>query len=58
MTNSQNLVSALCKEAERIEEDSIHSAKGHFNTAAIWNRRHYWLGVPATLFCALVSVVS
>lgn len=55
MTDSSNLISALCKEAERIEEDSIHSAKGHFNTAVIWNRRHYWLGVPATAFGALAG---
>lgn len=55
MKDSESLVSALCKEAERIEEDSIHSAKGQFNTAAIWNRRHYWLGVPATAFGALAG---
>jgi hypothetical protein len=55
MKDSNNLIAALCKEAERIEEDSIHSAKGHFNTAVIWNRRHYWLGVPATAFGALAG---
>ncbi len=55
MKDSDDLISALRKEAERIDEDSIHSAKGHFNTAAIWNRRHYWLGVPATLFGALAG---
>jgi len=56
LTDSENLALALCKEAERIEEDSVHSAKGHFNTAAIWNRRHYFLGVPATALGALAGV--
>jgi hypothetical protein len=55
MTDSNNLISALCKEAERIEEDSIHSAKGHFNAADIWRRRHYWLGIPATILGALAG---
>jgi hypothetical protein len=43
---------ALKREARRVEEDSIHSAKGHFNAADIWRRRHYWIGVPATIFGA------
>lgn len=46
---AQKLRVALSKEAGRIEEDSIHSAKGHFNAADSWRNRHYWLGVPATM---------
>lgn len=53
--SSENLILALRKEAERIEEDSIHSAKGHFNAADAWRCRHYWLGIPATIFGALVA---
>lgn len=53
--NSENLVLALRKEADRIEEDSIHSAKGHFNAAGIWKRRHYHLGIPATILGALAG---
>lgn len=55
MKDSESFGPALYKEAERIEEDSIHSAKGHFNTANIWRRRHYWLGVPATILGALAG---
>lgn len=31
MTDNAIMIQALTREAERIEEDSIHSAKGHFN---------------------------
>ena len=55
MTDSNNLTLALSKEAERIEEDSIHSAKGHFNASDIWRCRHYWLGIPATILGALAG---
>jgi hypothetical protein len=46
------LTVALSKEASRIEEDTQHSAKSHFNACETWSRRHYWLGVPATLAAA------
>jgi hypothetical protein len=52
MQNINDLNEAIGKEARRIEEDSIHSAKSHFNAADIWNKRHYWFGVPATMFGA------
>lgn len=55
MTDWETLIDAMRKEAQRIEEDSIHSAKGHFNTATIWNRRHYCLGGPATVLGALAG---
>lgn len=50
--NSSSLAQALCNEAARIEEDTQHSAKSHFNACDTWSRRHYWLGVPATLAAA------
>lgn len=55
MAESKAITDALRKEAERIEEDTIHSAKGHFNAADTWRRRHYWLGIPATIFGALAG---
>lgn len=45
MQNMNNLLETPSKEARRIEEDSIHSAKSHFNAVDIWNKRHYWLGI-------------
>lgn len=46
------LTEALGNEASRIEEDTQHSAKSHFNAGETWSRRHYWLGIPATLAAA------
>lgn len=49
---------ALEREAKRVEEDSIHSAKGHFNAADIWRIRHYWIGVPATILGAAAGAAA
>ncbi len=48
----KDLATAIQKEALRIEEDSWYSAKSHFNTADLWGKLHYWLGVPATMVTA------
>lgn len=48
-------VAALCREAERLEEDAIYSSKGHFNAEDTWVRRNYWLGVPATVLGAIAG---
>lgn len=55
MSNDLDIKDAIRGEAERIEEDSIHSAKAHFNAGVTWRHRHYWLGVPATIFGALAG---
>jgi len=52
MADNSKLISALTRECERIEEDSIHSAKGHFNAGDTWRRRHFWIGIPATVLGA------
>lgn len=43
----------LIKEAKRIEEDALYSAKGHFNNSSSWTTVHYWLGVPSAVASAL-----
>ncbi len=44
------------KEASRIEEDSIHSAKGHYNTADRWQHVHLWIGIPNAILAAVAGV--
>ncbi|MDI1247252.1 MAG: SLATT domain-containing protein [Lacunisphaera sp.] len=44
-------------EASRIEEDSLYSAKGHWEAAKPWEHRHLWLGIPTTI-CAAAAGVS
>jgi hypothetical protein len=55
MSNYSALQNELIAEADRIMEDGIHSAKGHFNASTIWNRRHYWIGIPAALMGVLAG---
>jgi len=48
-------ISALKREAQRIEEDATYSSKGHFNAEDRWLRRNYWLGVPSTLLSVIAG---
>lgn len=48
-----DLIAKLVTEAQRIEEDVEHSAKGHYNAAARWARYHLWLGLPSAAIAAL-----
>lgn len=45
----------LVKEARRIEEDSLYSAKGHFVAANFWTNFHLWIGVPTAILAALAG---
>ena len=51
----QSKISALCREAERLEEDALYSSKGHFNAEDTWVRRNYWLGMPTTALGAIAG---
>lgn len=44
------------KECLRIEEDAIHSAKGHYNASNSFKNVHYWIGVPTVIFSAWAGV--
>ena len=48
-----DLLTKLVTEAQRVEEDAEHSAKGHYNAAARWARYHLWLGLPSAVIAAL-----
>lgn len=52
MKNETSTLDALEKEAKRIEEDSQHSAKGHFFAARRWTRLRLWIGVPSAVLAA------
>lgn len=47
-----DLLHKITAEARRIEEDTEHSAKGHFNASDRWGRYHLWLGIPAAVLAA------
>lgn len=53
-----DLVTKLADEARRVEEDTEHSFKGHYNAAARWGRYHLWLGLPAALLAAVAGAAA
>lgn len=55
VTANQGKISALRREAERLEEDALYSSKGHFNAEDTWVGRNYWLGIPATTLGAIAG---
>lgn len=52
------LISRLAVEAQRIEEDTEHSFKGHYNAAARWARYHLWIGLPSALLAAISGAAA
>ena len=52
------LISKLAEEALRVEEDTEHSFKGHYNAAARWARYHLWIGLPSALLAAVAGAAA
>lgn len=50
------LPEAIAKESARIEEDTLHSYKGHFNAGALWSKVHIILGLPAAILAAWAGI--
>lgn len=50
-----DLLVKLIAEAHRIEEDTEHSAKGHFNAAYRWGRYHLAIGLPSAVLAAIAG---
>lgn len=53
-----NIKIQIEKEASRIEEDAVYSSKSHFNAGTCWTRRHFILGVIATLASATAGITG
>lgn len=45
----------IVKEAKRLEESTLHSAKGHFEAARFWTNFHLWIGIPMVLASAIAG---
>jgi len=45
----------ILKEARRIEEDTLYSAKGQFVAANFWTNFHLWIGVPTAILAAIAG---
>lgn len=48
----------LAEEAKRVEEDSEHSFKGHYNAASRWASYHLWIGLPSALVAASAGAAA
>lgn len=48
-------MAAFVREAKRVEEDSLYSAKSHFEAGRRWSRVHLWLGLPAAALSAIAG---
>ena len=56
MESVPSIQAALEREAQRVEEDALYSAKGHFEAARRWNQVHFWIGLPAAVMSAGAGV--
>lgn len=52
----QTIKKAIADETNRIEEDALHSMKGHFNAGSRWERAHLVLGVPSVILAASAGI--
>ena len=48
-------VDPIIREARRVEEDVLYSAKRHFEAAREWNAYHLSIGIPLTVVAALTA---
>ncbi len=52
------LVQEIVKEAKRIEESTLFSAKGHFAAAESWSRLHLVVGVPNAVLAGVAGAIA
>ena len=43
----------IIKELSKMEEDCIYTSKNHFNSASIWSKIHYIIGLPLVIISAI-----
>jgi hypothetical protein len=54
--SSAELAQSLGQECSRLEEDTLYSARGHFEAARTWGRVHLTIGLPTALLAAVAGV--
>lgn len=52
----RDLLKELEREAERINEDTDYSSKGHFEASSTWQKVNLWIGIPNVVFAAVAGV--
>ncbi|MBL4583622.1 MAG: SLATT domain-containing protein [Pseudomonadales bacterium] len=56
MVDKSKIVDAVIAETYRIEEDALHSMKGHFNAGSLWSKAHLLLGLPSAVLAAWAGI--
>lgn len=56
MNRSENPRDAIAREARRIEEDCLYSAKAHFIAARTWTNVHLIIGIPSAVLAGGAGV--
>jgi hypothetical protein len=54
----QTKISALCREAEQLEEEALYSSKGHLNAEDTQVRRNYWLSKSTSTGFSIISSLA
>lgn len=49
---------ALTRESHRIEEDTLYSAKGHFEAQGRWSKVYLWVGLPTAVIAGVAGVAA
>lgn len=49
---------AIIKEAKRLEENCLYSAKGHLVEARFWSNFHLWIGIPTVILAAVAGTAA
>jgi len=55
---SSKTKAAIIDEAKRIEENCLHTAKGHFEAAQFWANFHLWIGIPAVVLAGIAGAAA
>ncbi len=54
---SEPLRDKLVKESRRVEEDTLHSSKGHYAAAERWRNVHFRIGVPTAIATGVAGLI-
>lgn len=49
---------AIIIEVKRLEENCLHTSKGHFVAAQFWSNFHLWLGIPTVVLAAIAGTAA
>ena len=55
LMNTEQAALKIAEEAKRVENDTLYSAKGHYEAANYWANFHLLLGIPTAIISAIAG---